>query len=356
MFEKFFSQASSKWMEGTGEEADIVISSRVRLARNISAIPFPHLLQTTEAKKVVAMIYEALQSLQSNEQVKDLTPVYLQDLQPIERSILVDKHLISPQHAEEAGGRGLLISQDEDISILINEEDHLRIQCLYSGLELEKVWNEASQVDDLFESVLDFAFDEKLGYLTACPTNVGTGLRASVMMHLPALVMTNQATRVLASLSQLGMTVRGLYGEGTEATGNLFQISNQVTLGRSEEEIISSLLVVAKQLIDQERMARHVLLKETKNQLEDQVCRAYGALTHARVMSSQESMSLLSKVRLGIDVGIIKTASLQTMNEMLVLTRPAFLQKMKGKELSPFERDVQRATMIREKLLDKIEK
>ncbi|KAB2951445.1 protein arginine kinase [Heliorestis acidaminivorans] len=351
MYESFVNKALSKWMEGTGDEGDIVISSRIRLARNLSTLPFPHLLNSTDAKKVVTMIHDALQSLQAQEEEKDLVFINLLELQPMERAILVDKHLISPQHADEVAGRGLIVSLDESVSILINEEDHLRIQCLYPGLELEKVWNQASKVDDLFESQLDFAFDEKLGYLTACPTNVGTGMRASVMMHLPALVMTNQASRVLASLTQLGMTVRGLFGEGTEATGNLFQISNQVTLGRSEEEIISNLLVVAKQLIDQERMARHLLLKETKKQLEDQVWRAYGILTHARVISSQEAMSLLSKVRLGTDMGMIKTVSPQTLNEMLVLTRPAFLQKVKGKDISAFERDAQRATIIREKLL-----
>ncbi|MBC9785220.1 protein arginine kinase [Heliobacterium chlorum] len=349
MQERFVNQARTKWMEGTGKESDIVISSRVRLARNICAVPFPHGAKEEQLQGVVREVEQAINDPQVQQASGGLVSVELQDLNPLDRAVLVDKHLISPQHAEETRGKGLVLSPDEAVSVLINEEDHLRVQCIYPGLQLEEAWALASRIDDVLESKLDFAFDEKLGYLTACPTNVGTGLRASVMMHLPALVLTNQATRALASLSQLGMTVRGLYGEGTEATGNLFQISNQVTLGRSEEEIISNLMVIATQLIDHERMARQVLLKETKDQLEDRVCRAFGTLAHARIMTTNEAMTLLSNVRLGIDLGIIKGISPRVLNEMLVLTRPAFLQKMAGRELSAFERDVQRASLIRER-------
>nr|WP_161258754.1 protein arginine kinase [Heliomicrobium undosum] len=349
MRDRFVNQALTKWMEGTGKESEIVISSRVRLARNLCDIPFPNVAAAEQTKAVVSQVEGAIKDAEIEQTSGELIFVNLEELEPLDRLVLVDKHLISPQHAEEAAGKGLILRADEAVSVLINEEDHLRIQCLFPGLQLEEAWDLASRIDDLLESKLDFAFDEKLGYLTACPTNVGTGLRASVMMHLPALVLTNQASRVLASLSQIGMTVRGLYGEGTDATGNLFQISNQVTLGRSEEEIISNLVVVATQLIDHERMARQVLLKETKPQLEDRVCRAYGTLTSARIINSQEAMTLLSNVRLGIDLGIIQGVSPQVLNEMLVLTRPAFLQKLAGRELSPFERDVQRASLIRER-------
>ncbi|MDD2421923.1 MAG: protein arginine kinase [Heliobacteriaceae bacterium] len=350
MNEQFFSRSLTKWMEATGAEADIVISSRVRLARNLRGMPFPHMLNETGADEVVNQIKTVIADPAVQEASGGLVFVDLAGLEPVDRVVLVDKHLISPQHAEDTGGKGLILRPDEAISILINEEDHLRIQCLFSGLEMEDTWRLASQIDDIFEAKLEIAFDERLGYLTACPTNVGTALRASVMMHLPALVLTNQAPQVLASLSQLGMTVRGLYGEGTEAIGNLFQISNQVTLGRAEEEIMSNLVIVARQLIDQERLGRHVLQKETRVQLEDRVCRAYGILTHARVLNSQDAMGFFSDVRLGVDLGIIKDVSPQVLNEMLVLMRPAFLQKTAGREMSHFERDVQRAALIRKKL------
>lgn len=352
MSKQFVDQAMSRWMEGDGPSSQIVISSRVRLARNLQNMPFPHMLNDEGAKKVVNIVQEALkdQGVQTN--AGGLAFVNMQELSPFERQILVDKHLISPQHAENASGRGLLLRQDEAVSVLINEEDHLRIQVLFPGLQLKEAWNLASQVDDALETKLDFAFHEARGYLTACPTNVGTGLRASVMMHLPGLVMANQVGRVLTPLSQLGMAVRGLYGEGTEATGNLFQISNQITLGRNELEIIQNLAAVTQQIIDQENMARHLLEKETKYQLEDRVSRAFGILTHARILTSQEAMTLLSEVRLGCDLGLIEGVSLKMLNELLVLSRPAFLQKMAGREMTTFERDIKRADIIREKLLE----
>ncbi|MCW2277855.1 protein arginine kinase [Heliophilum fasciatum] len=350
MTEALFNQAITKWMEGTGQESTYVISSRVRLARNLQGMPFPHALSTPLANDLVQQVKTAV--VDDNDTTTE--PLYFIDLKkiaPLDRGILVDKHLISPQHAEEADGRGLLISADESIAILINEEDHLRVQSLLPGLQLDAAWQRASSVDDRLEAKLDFAFNERLGYLTACPTNVGTGLRASVMMHLPALVLTNQASRQLNSLAQLGMTVRGLHGEGSEATGHLFQISNQVTLGRSEEEIISNLAVVTRQLIDQERLARHMLQKETQMQLEDRIFRAYGLLTSARILSSQEAMSQLSYVRMGVDLGLIPDVAPAVLNEMLVLTRPAFLQKAAGREMNPLERDIQRATLMRARLL-----
>jgi protein arginine kinase len=233
---------------------------------------------------------------------------------------------------------------------MVNEEDHLRIQCLFSGLQLDEAWQLASQVDDAFEERLNYAFSPDYGYLTSCPTNVGTAMRASVMMHLPALVLTQQTSRIFAAITKLGFAVRGIYGEGTEARGNLFQISNQITLGQSEEDIVSHLKGVTRQIIDQERAAREHLLNENREQIEDRVARSYGIMANARIMSSEEAMKLWSDVRLGVDLKIISGIKVQVMNELLILIRPAYLQIMAGQELNPLERDMKRAALLRERM------
>src|SRR5690606_2870971 len=220
--------------------------------------------------------------------------------------VLVEKHLISPALANESRCGALILDRTESVSIMVNEEDHLRIQCLYSGFQVKEAWDKASRIDDLFEEAVDYAFDETRGYLTSCPTNVGTGIRASVMMHLPALVMTKQINRILQAVTQVGLAVRGLYGEGSEALGNLFQISNQITLGQSEEEIIDNLHNVARQILEHEKAARQRLLAESRIRLEDRICRSYGTLRHAVVMDSKEAAQRLSDVRLGIDLGLIR--------------------------------------------------
>lgn len=344
--------ALSSWMKGTGPEADIVISSRVRLARNLEDAVYPHLMGEADAKKVLDGVQAAVEKPLSRKTGKlgKLEFTQLNQLSPNQRQILVEKHLVSPQQAEASDYKAVVLSEDETISIMVNEEDHLRIQCLLPGLQLEEAWKTAAKADDLLEKILDIAFDEQLGYLTACPTNVGTGLRASVMMHLPALAMTNQMSRMISAITQVGLTVRGLYGEGSEAAGNLFQISNQITLGRGEEEIIGNLEGVAKQIIHQERASRELLLKENRDGLEDKVFRSYGILRYARAMTSQEALSLLSEVRLGIDTGLIHGVEAKIFNELLVLTRPAYLQKMAGRELSAGERDLRRSALIRERL------
>ncbi|NPV26960.1 MAG: protein arginine kinase [Firmicutes bacterium] len=344
-------RANSKWMEGTGPESDVVISCRVRLARNLAGVPCPHLLNEEQGRQVVKRVVDAIAHKEVEKIVGHLEAVALSELSALDRQILVEKHLISPQHAEAATqSRAVVLREDEAVSILVNEEDHLRIQCLFPGFQLNVAWDLANRVDDVLEKRLDFAFDEKYGYLTACPTNVGTGMRASVMMHLPGLVITNQANRVLSALSQLGLAVRGLYGEGTEAAGNLFQISNQITLGLTEEEIINNLTAVTHKILEQERMARELLRTQTKEQLEDRVGRAFGILTNARIITSQEAISYLSDVRLGADLGIIRGVDTRILNELIVLTRPNFLQKLAGHEMSPFARDLKRASIIREKL------
>lgn len=346
------SRPNSKWLEGTGPASDIVISSRVRLARNLGDLPFPQRMSESQAQQVVNRVAQVLAERDVRKTLGHLEVASLGELSPLERQILVEKHLISPEHAESGGrGRGLAVREDEVVSIMINEEDHLRIQCLYPGLQVNEAWVMANLVDDTLEAHLDYAFDERWGYLTACPTNVGTGLRASVMMHLPGLVLANQAQKVLSTLSQIGLAVRGLYGEGTEASGNLFQVSNQITLGPREEELINNLTAVARHIVEQEKAARRSLMQQAPLQLEDRVWRAWGILTAARVITSKEAMTLLSDVRLGVDLGIIKKVNLRTLNELIILTRPSYLQKLAGKEMNPMERDVKRAAIIREKLV-----
>ena len=234
---------------------------------------------------------------------------------------------------------------------MINEEDHLRIQCLLSGLQLNQAYKYAQTVDDALEKLLDYAFSEKLGYLTACPTNVGTGLRASVMLHLPAMALTNQISSVVQSITQVGLTVRGMYGEGTEAAGNLYQLSNQVTLGQTEEDIINNLWVITVQLATQERNLRERLQKEIKYQIEDKVMRSYGLLTNARLLTSAEALSLLSDVRMGIEMGILSPVKREVLNQLIVAINPSHVQKAAGRELEPRERDIKRAEIIKEKLL-----
>jgi protein arginine kinase len=276
--------------------------------------------------------------------------VRMKDLTDLEKRVLVEKHLISPMLAEESRYGAVLLSKDESVSIMINEEDHIRIQVLFPGLQLEKAWQLANQIDDWLEKHLTFAFDDQHGYLTSCPTNVGTGIRASVMVHLPALAMTQQLSRLLPAITQVGLAVRGIYGEGSEALGQLYQVSNQVTLGQSEEEILSNLQGVVRQIIEHEHVARRRLQEVSPIQLEDRVHRSYGILSHSRIIDSKEAMKRLSDVRLGIDLGLIHGVSANVMNELMVMTQPGFLQQYAGQHLNAEQRDIRRARLIRERL------
>lgn len=341
----------TKWMEGKGPYASIVISSRVRLARNLTDYPFPPLQDEKIGREVLELVRGTVTSEEVQKRSGKMDFVSLQNLSPLDRLLLVEKHLISPQLADDEGpASGMALSEDEAVSIMVNEEDHLRIQVLYPALQLEEAWELASKVDDVLDGSLNYAFDEQYGYLTCCPTNVGTGLRASVMMHLPAMALTNQASRLFMALSKLGFVVRGLYGEGTEAKGSLFQVSNQITLGPSEEEIIGNLTSVSRQIIEQEELAREKMRKESLAHLEDLVFRSYGILTNAYIISSEEAMAHLSNVRLGLDMGLLRDVHLRKLNELLVETRPAFLQKLFGKEIDSFNRDFKRAEIIRKAL------
>lgn len=347
---QIINDAHSCWMDGTGVGADVIISSRVRVARNLANLPFPHLLSAEQAEEVICAVETVIKKSSLQEKLGIMELTRMSELMPVERQILVEKHLISLDLLEDFQKKAVAIRDDETLSVMVNEEDHLRLQCLLPGLHLSEAWELANCLDDELESGLDYAFDEQLGYFTACPTNVGTGMRASVMLHLPGLVMVNQIKGVLSTVTKLGLAVRGLYGEGTEALGNLFQISNQITLGQTEEDIVTNLVSVTRQLLNQEKATREALRKERREQLEDLVGRAYGLLKHARLMTSEEVMRLLSDLRLGIDMGFIKNIPANLVTEIMVLINPAFLIKKAGKNLTSFERDLYRMQLIREKL------
>lgn len=347
--EKFINQAVSSWMSDDGPDSDIVLSSRIRFARNLDEYNFPTLFTSGEAEEVVGTIMERANNT-SIAAFGPLEMIKMDEIPPLQKRVLVEKHLISPNLAENSVHGAVLLSGNEEVSIMINEEDHIRIQCLFPGFQLSEALKAANEIDDWLEDYVNYAFDEKFGYLTSCPTNVGTGLRASVMMHLPGLVLTQQMNRIVPAINQLGLVVRGIYGEGSEALGNIFQISNQITLGKSEEDIVDDLKSVVSQIISQERSAREALAKTSNIQLEDRVFRSYGTLANSRIIETKEAASCLSDLRLGIDMGFIKNISKSILNELMILTQPGFLQQYAGGPLRPNERDIRRAALIRERL------
>lgn len=337
------------WLEGEGSQKDIVLSSRIRLARNIEDVKLPHLMTVPEAKQVIQIVEDAI--INNNKTIDNNFELFeIEKLSALERSIFVEKHIISPNLLEKPTLSAFLLRKDEKATIMINEEDHIRIQVLLPGFNLEEGWDISSAIDDLLESNTKYAFDEKFGFLTCCPTNVGTGLRASVMIHLPGLVLTGYINQVLQAVSQIGLTVRGLYGEGSSALGNLFQISNQTTLGESEEEIIQKLRSIVLQIITKERYAMLSLLNSRKVEIEDKVYRSLGILQNSRVISSKESMELLSNVRMGINMNILKNVDLGTINNLMIETQPASVQYKSDHELTVTERDIKRSEIIREKM------
>ncbi len=337
----------SRWMENGGPEIDIVISSRVRAARNLLSHSFPCLASEMETGAVLEKIRLVATG---KPEMTDFTWWSMDQLAEFEKKVLVEKHLISNFLADESKNGALMLRKDEAVSLMINEEDHLRIQAILPGLQLEEAWREAEKYDDILESELEYAFDEHYGYLTACPTNIGTGLRASVMLHLPALITTRQINRFLGALSQIGLVARGVYGEGTDIIGNLIQVSNQVTLGQNEDEIISNLYSVIRQVIDREQNARQALLDKKRDDLADKAWRALGLLKHARIMSSQEAMQLISDLRLGYDLGLVKEVDHKLLNELLILIRPGCLQLLVGRELNNGERNIERPVQIKKAL------
>jgi len=344
-------QHSSEWLKGSGPHSDIVISSRIRLARNLDILPFPHWANKKQSEDSLRAIEQAITRV---DMLKDTTLFKLADLDSIDKQFLVERHLMSYEHAQKADSKAVLVDSTEVISIMVNEEDHVRMQVMQSGLNLFEAWRLVNRLDDSLAKELPFAFVADWGYLTACPTNTGTAMRGSVMLHLPALVMTRQINRVLAAIAKLSFTTRGLYGEGTQATGNFFQISNQVSLGHNEEEIIENINALIRQMIEQEAQARQALLSKGRAMLEDRISRSFGILKSAHIISSEETTELLSMLRLGCDLDIIKDITQPAINELFILTQPAHLQKIEGKRLSTQERDVKRAEIIRDRLKDKL--
>lgn len=345
----FINNGISPWMLKEGPDSDIVLSSRIRLARNFSDVSFPILANKDELERI-HQFFRKEYGQQLFQDYGELEFISINELSTIEKRVLVEKHLISPHLAKNATEAGTLISKNEQISVMVNEEDHIRIQLYYPGFQLAKALEESFKFDDWLEEKISYAFDETRGYLTSCPTNVGTGMRASVMMHLPALVLTKQISRMMPAINQLGFVVRGIYGEGSEAMGSIFQISNQITLGKSEEDIVEDLQSVGSQLIEHEREARKRLMKQLAVRLENQIFRSYGVLEYSRIIESKEAASCLSNVRLGIDLGIIKNTSRNILNELMILTQPGFLQQYAKKDLTSSERDILRASLIRERL------
>lgn len=339
---------TSEWLKGSGPNSDIVISSRIRLARNLMKYPFPHWATKKQSEDASAEIGTVASKL---EELKNTTSFRLSELDTVDKQFLVERHLMSIEHAQKSDSKAVIIDSDEIISIMVNEEDHLRIQVMQSGFNIFEAWNIINKLDDALAKELEYSFFSDWGYLTACPTNVGTGMRASVMLHLPALVMTRQINRVLAAISKLSFTTRGLFGEGTQATGNFFQISNQVSLGLSEDEIIENINGLIRQIIEQEHQAREAMISKNRAFIEDRVNRSFGILKSAYIISSDETIELLSMVRLGCDLGIVnKCMDRRSINELFIITQPAHLQKIQDKKLSQQERDVKRAELIREKL------
>lgn len=338
---------TSEWLKGSGPHSDIVISSRIRLARNLDNFSFPHWANKKQGEDVLKAIEEARSSV---EYLKNTTIFKLLEMDSLDKQFLIERHLMSQEHAQKTDHKAIIIDDEEVVAIMVNEEDHLRMQVMQSGFNLFEAWNIINRIDDSLASVLSFAFLPDWGYLTACPTNTGTGLRGSVMLHLPALVMTRQINRVLAAIAKLSFTTRGLYGEGTQATGNFFQISNQVSLGHREDEIINNINGLIRKIIDQENQAREVMLAQNRSLLEDRISRSFGILRSAHIISSQETTELLSMVRLGCDLGTVKNIDRRSINELFIITQPAHLQKIENKKLSSQERDVKRAELIRDRL------
>jgi protein arginine kinase len=329
-------------------DSGIVITSRVRLARNVKDFPFPGWLKKADRLKLLEQIQPAVADLAPMRPAK--VSVAMETLTPLDKQLLVEKHLISREHAAKNAGSGLVVNGDESLSVMINEEDHIRLQALQPGFHLLEAWDAADKLDTALEEKLEYSFSPSLGYLTACPTNVGTGMRASAMLHLPGLVLGEQINQVIKSVNQLGLAVRGLYGEGTEALGNLFQISNQTTLGESERQILDRLLKVVRQLIELETNARQKLVQEKSRMLADQAGRSYGIVLHAYSISSKEALNLLSLLRLAADLALLPASLKPKLDALLISTQPAHLQQASQKKLGAEERDACRADLLREKL------
>ena len=333
-----------------GKAADsIAMSSRLRLARNFSGFPFPGRLDGDAARKILDMAKTAVFSSEGINS-SDYLYVDMQKLDPIDRTMLVEKHLASPELASQNKPCAAIISKDESVSIMLIEEDHLRIQCIARSATIEEALEKCEAVERVFEGSFDMAFDPNLGYLTSCPTNLGTGMRASYMLHLPALVVTGHISAIIEQCGRIGVAVRGIYGENSVASGNMFQFSNQGSLGRNETEILTNIKNVSMQIIDHEFKLRNELYDKNKSRFEDRVWRAMGTMQSARILTTEEFMELWSGVRVGVDMGIIENIGAAMLDDLMTQSQPASLQKMAGRSLTTEERDTHRADLVRGKI------
>lgn len=334
----------SELTDSSSSKSAIVLMTRIRLARNLAGHPFPGWAKPAQREKILGACREAVTATGA---MKRGLAVGVDELGELEKRILVERHLISRELSGSKQGSGVVISKDQAFSVMINEEDHLRIQMLRAGFQLKKAWASITEMDSLLEDSLDFAFSPTLGYLTACPTNLGTGMRASAMMHLPALVIANQMEKVVRAVNQLGMVVRGLFGEGSDASGSIFQISNQTTLGESEEEILKRLSGVLQSIIEHELNARARLLEQDSGKLFDKIGRAYGILQNGHILSSNEAMNLLSLIRLGVDLGVFPDAKRSVTDRLFIEAQPGHLQYAQKGEFEAGQRDLLRAERLR---------
>lgn len=334
------------WLS-TDEDTGIVISSRVRLARNLMNARFPGLSSEIDSIAVCETVRSAIRRISS---LGDSLYFEMDSTESVDREVLRERRLISNEFASKGAGSTLVVSRNEHVAIMINEEDHLRLTAISPGKNLFPTWKLIDDVDSELEKYVDYAFSRRLGYLTACPTNVGTGLRASVMMHLSGLRLINEIGQVVKGLEKMGFAVRGLLGEGSEAHGNMFQISNQSTLGETEQAIVESLISITDEVVRHEQNARVRLMESRKNFVFDQIGRAYGVLSNARVLTSNEAVDMLSGLRLGVEIGIVRGLSIRQMNELLLMIQPGHLQKIENKVLDPEERDEVRSKIVRDKL------
>lgn len=341
------------WIDTDGPNQDVAISSRIRLARNIEGYSFSGMLSDEDAKKVRDKVRISVFG-SSNILKESMDFLNLDELPILQKYMLMEKHLISAELAGREIGSGLILKKDNLLSIMINEEDHLRIQAIFAGLQLDEMWDYIDKVDDLIENEIDYSYDDKLGYLTTCPTNLGTGMRVSAMLHLPALMKAGQLQSIMTKASRLGMTVRGFYGEGTQALGNIFQLSNQTTLGKSEMDIIENFKSTALGFIDNERLMRETVMESGANEIEDKVHRALGILMNARQIGLKEFMDLLSGVRLGICLQIIEDIDLKSIKDIMIRGQAAHLTMKSDRQLNKKELAIERAFMVREFFKDKL--
>lgn len=333
-----------KWLEPYGEFNDVIISTRIRLARNIKGFPFTHKANKQKKIEIEDFIHNRLKQ---NDDIKKMLYVNLNDITSVDKLFLVERHLISREHANSEGARSVTVSKEESISIMVNEEDHIRMQVISPGLNLENTWQQINSLDDKLEQQLPYVFSSDLGYLTCCPTNTGTGMRCSVMLHLPALVLTRVTDKVFQAMKKLSYNIRGLYGEGTQAQGDFYQISSLITLGKSEYQTLNEIKEVVIEIAKFEKTWREKLLNETRLKIEDKIYRAVGILVNARAISSEETLEQLSLIRLGVHLGLVSNTNINEINSTFLNTQPGHLQKREGQILDPLERDVIRADYIR---------